>query len=102
MSDQRRARGFGDCRGRVGCSWPGLIEAYRDRLPMAADWTPVTLKEGGTPLVPAPRLSEKTGCTVHIKVEGQRTAHTPSFAPRPAIPRPPPPLTPRALTSSAS
>ena len=68
--DQRRARGFGDCRGRAGCSWPGLIEAYRDRLPMAANWTPVTLLEGGTPLVPAPRLSEKTGCTVHVKVEG--------------------------------
>ena len=70
MSDQRRARGLGECRGRVGCSWPGLIEAYRERLPMAADWTPVTLKEGGTPLVPAPRLSEMTGCTVHVKVEG--------------------------------
>ena len=70
MTDERRSRGFADCRGRVGCSWPGLIEAYRDRLPMAADWTAVTLKEGGTPLVPAPRLSEKTGCTVHIKVEG--------------------------------
>ena len=69
-ADQRRARAFADCRGRSGCSWPGLIEAYRDRLPMAADWTPVTLREGGTPLVPAPRLSEKTGCTVHVKVEG--------------------------------
>ncbi|GAY18231.1 threonine synthase [Mycobacterium sp. shizuoka-1] len=50
--------------------WPGLIAAYRDRLPVAADWTPVTLLEGGTPLVSAPRLSEKTGCTVHLKVEG--------------------------------
>ena len=50
--------------------WPGLIEAYRDRLPIAATWTPVTLLEGGTPLVAAPRLSEKTGCTVHLKVEG--------------------------------
>jgi len=50
--------------------WPGLIEAYRDRLPMAADWTPVTLLEGGTPLVFAQRLSEVTGCTVHLKVEG--------------------------------
>ena len=50
--------------------WPGLIEAYRDRLPMAADWTPVTLLEGATPLVFAQRLSEKTGCTVHLKVEG--------------------------------
>ena len=30
----------------------------------------VTLLEGGTPLVPAPRLSELTGCEVHLKVEG--------------------------------
>jgi threonine synthase len=26
--------------------------------------------EGGTPLVPAPRLSELTGCEVHLKLEG--------------------------------
>jgi len=50
--------------------WPGLIEAYRDRLPVGDDWVPVTLYEGGTPLIPAPRLSAKTGCTVHLKVEG--------------------------------
>ena len=30
----------------------------------------ITLREGGTPLVPAPRLSELTGCEVHLKVEG--------------------------------
>ena len=54
----------------VHTPWPGLIEAYRDRLPAAAGWTPVTLLEGGTPLVPAPRLSERTGCAVHLKVEG--------------------------------
>ena len=54
----------------VHTPWPGLIEAYRSRLPAAADWTAVTLLEGGTPLVPAPRLSARTGCTVHIKVEG--------------------------------
>src|SRR6201992_3882620 len=50
--------------------WPGLIAAYRDRLPVGDDWTPVTLLEGGTPLVAATRLSEQTGCTVHLKVEG--------------------------------
>src|SRR3984957_3767180 len=50
--------------------WPGLIEAYRDRLPVGDDWVPVTLFEGGTPLIPATRLSAKTGCTVHLKVEG--------------------------------
>ena len=33
--------------------WPGLIEAYRDRLPIGENWAPVTLLEGGTPLVHA-------------------------------------------------
>ena len=50
--------------------WLGLIAAYRDRLPVGDDWTPVTLLEGGTPLIAAPRLSEQTGCTIHLKVEG--------------------------------
>ncbi|HEY9409087.1 MAG TPA: threonine synthase [Jiangellaceae bacterium] len=50
--------------------WRGVIEEYRDRLPVT-DATPVvTLREGGTPLVPAPWLSEQTGCEVHLKVEG--------------------------------
>jgi threonine synthase len=56
--------------GQVHHPWPGLIAAYRDRLPVGDDWTPVTLLEGGTPLVRASRLSELTGCTVHLKVEG--------------------------------
>src|ERR1700733_12222753 len=50
--------------------WPGLIAAYRDRLPVGDDWTPVTLLEGNPPLIAATRLSEKTGCTVYLKVEG--------------------------------
>lgn len=54
----------------VHSRWPGLIAAYRDRLAGAADWEPVTLFEGGTPLVPAPHLSELTGCEVYLKVEG--------------------------------
>jgi len=54
----------------VHTPWPGLIAAYRDRLPVGPDWTAITLLEGGTPLIHAPRLSEKTGCTVHLKVEG--------------------------------
>ncbi|WP_344563545.1 threonine synthase [Streptomyces axinellae] len=50
--------------------WRGIIEEYRDRLPVSADTAPVTLREGGTPLVPAQVLSELTGCEVHLKVEG--------------------------------
>jgi len=50
--------------------WRGLIEEFRDRLPVT-DATPViTLQEGGTPLLPAPVLSAKTGCDVYLKVEG--------------------------------
>ena len=32
--------------------WPGVIEAYRDRLPVEDGWQIVTLGEGGTPLLP--------------------------------------------------
>ena len=50
--------------------WPGLIEAYREHLPVT-DATPVvTLLEGNTPLVPATRLSERLGIDVYLKVEG--------------------------------
>ncbi|HEU5035045.1 MAG TPA: threonine synthase [Mycobacteriales bacterium] len=50
--------------------WRGVIEEYRDRLPVTAATPVVTLLEGGTPLVAAPRLSALTGCEVHLKVEG--------------------------------
>ena len=51
--------------------WRGVIEEYRDRLPVT-DATPVvTLREGGTPLVAAGHLSQVTGCEVWLKVEGQ-------------------------------
>ncbi|MQA94053.1 MAG: threonine synthase [Streptosporangiales bacterium] len=53
-----------------GRAWRGVIEEYRERLPVT-DTTPVvTLLEGGTPLLPAPRVSALTGCIVHLKVEG--------------------------------
>ena len=50
--------------------WRGLIEEYRDRLPVSATTPVVTLREGGTPLVPACVLSEMTGCEVWLKYDG--------------------------------
>src|SRR3954462_2666688 len=48
----------------------GLIERYRDRLPVT-DATPVeSLGGGSTPLGPARRLSAVTGRDVHLKYEG--------------------------------
>ncbi|GAA1778177.1 threonine synthase [Actinomadura chokoriensis] len=51
-------------------AWRGLIEEYRDRLPVTDKTPVVTLLEGGTPLVPAHRVSQLTGCEVFLKVEG--------------------------------
>lgn len=50
--------------------WRGLIEEYRDRLPVSSATPVVTLCEGGTPLVYACTLSEMTGCQVWLKFEG--------------------------------
>jgi threonine synthase len=54
----------------VSPGWPGLIEAYRSRLPVSPETPVVTLQEGATPLLPAPELSRRTGCEVFLKVEG--------------------------------
>src|SRR5205807_501067 len=48
----------------------GLIEAYRDRLPVTEATPVVTLREGGTPLLPAPYLSERVEARVLLKYEG--------------------------------
>jgi threonine synthase len=50
--------------------WHGLIEAYRERLPVGPDTPVVTLHEGDTPLVPAPVLTQRVGADVYLKVEG--------------------------------
>jgi threonine synthase len=49
---------------------PGIIERYRDRLPFGPDDPVVSLEEGSTPLVLAPRLSERVGAAVWLKLEG--------------------------------
>ena len=50
--------------------WRGVLHEYRDRLDVT-DATPIiTLGEGGTPLLPAPALSARTGAKVCVKFEG--------------------------------
>jgi threonine synthase len=50
--------------------WRGIIEEYRDRMPVTDDTPVVTLREGGTPLIVSEQLSELTGCEVHLKFDG--------------------------------
>ncbi len=46
-----------------------LAERYRDRLPLAPGTPVVTMGEGSTPLVFAPRLSERLGIELWLKLE---------------------------------
>jgi len=50
--------------------WPGIIVSYRSMLPVTEATPVVTLLEGSTPLLPAPRLSERVEARVLLKLEG--------------------------------
>ncbi|MEK7477153.1 MAG: threonine synthase [Candidatus Coatesbacteria bacterium] len=52
--------------------WPGLIRQYGKYLPVTDKTPVVTLLEGGTPLIPAPKLSKWAGGGVklYLKYEG--------------------------------
>jgi len=50
--------------------WPGVIEAFRTFLPVTPKTPVVSLLEGGTPLLRAPRLSRRVGAEVWLKLEG--------------------------------
>jgi threonine synthase len=50
--------------------WRGVVEEYRDFLPVSEATPVITLREGGTPLVRSEPLSALTGCEVHLKFEG--------------------------------
>ncbi|MEO8291320.1 MAG: threonine synthase [Gaiellaceae bacterium] len=47
-----------------------LAERYRDRLPLAPGAEIVSLGEGSTPLLAAPRLSKRLGLEIFLKWEG--------------------------------
>src|SRR5437868_4098227 len=50
----------------------GVIERYRQFLPVSDSSPIISLGEGNTPLIHSPRLSERVGrgCEVYIKYEG--------------------------------
>ena len=57
----------------IARAWGGLIEHYRDRLPVKPTDKVVTLNEGNTPLVRADRLAAVVapGVELYLKCEGQ-------------------------------
>lgn len=62
--------------------WPGLIEAYRNYLPVSASTPVVTLQEGNTPLIPVPAIAEMIGKQVQVYVKYDGLNPTGSFKDR--------------------
>ncbi|MBS4213441.1 threonine synthase [Neobacillus rhizophilus] len=50
--------------------WPGLIEAYKEFLPVNNETPKLTLNEGNTPLIHLQNLSKEWGVELYVKVEG--------------------------------
>lgn len=50
--------------------WLGLIEQYKEWLPVSKETPKLTLQEGNTPLVHLEKLSEEWGIDLHVKLEG--------------------------------
>ena len=50
--------------------WLGVIEEYRHRLPVSSKTPVITLREGGTPLIPTAYLSQLLENDVWVKFEG--------------------------------
>ncbi len=62
--------------------WPGLIEAYRQYLPVTQTTPVVTLQEGNTPLIPVPAIAELIGRQVRVLVKYDGLNPTGSFKDR--------------------
>jgi threonine synthase len=50
--------------------WPGLLEAYKEFLPVNNETPKLTLNEGNTPLIKLERLSKEWDIELYVKMEG--------------------------------
>jgi threonine synthase len=63
--------------------WPGVLEHYRASMEwLAADTPIVTLQEGNTPLIPAPRLAQEAGGGFELFLKYEALNPTCSFKDR--------------------
>lgn len=71
-----------DSSPRLPHLWPGVIAHYRDRINITKDVPPVTLLEGNTPLLPAPRLAQALGGGFELWIKYEAGNPTGSFKDR--------------------
>jgi threonine synthase len=63
-------------------AWPGLIEAYRQYLPVTDSTPVITLREGNTPLIPVPTIAAAIGRNVKVYIKYDGLNPTGSFKDR--------------------
>ena len=63
-------------------SWPGLIEAYKEWLPITEKTPIITLQEGGTPLIQVQAIAERIGKKVKVYAKYDGLNPTGSFKDR--------------------
>jgi len=63
-------------------TWSGVINAYREHLPLSDDVEPVTLLEGNTPLLEAQRLARVLGIRGRVLLKYEGANPTGSFKDR--------------------
>jgi len=52
----------------LGCKWKGIIEAYRQYLPVNENTPIITLHEGNTPLIKADNLSKEIALNLNLQI----------------------------------
>lgn len=62
--------------------WPGVIEAYREYLPVTEKTPVVTLLEGNTPLIPVPNFVKALGGGFDLYIKLEASNPTGSFKDR--------------------
>ena len=67
---------------RLASPWRGIVEEYRDRLPVSDSTPVVTLLEGNTPLIPAVRLPAAIGVDLDLRFKFEGMNPTGSFKDR--------------------
>jgi threonine synthase len=50
--------------------WPGLLESYKEYLPINQETPLLTLNEGNTPLIKLERISSQLEIELYVKIEG--------------------------------
>lgn len=66
----------------VNSVWRGLIEQFRPHLPVSEETPVITLQEGNTPLVPAPRLAAAIAPDIDLYLKFEGANPTGSFKDR--------------------